>query len=283
MGIKKLKPTTNWRRWMTVNTFEEITVASPNKALTIKLKSHAGRNSSWRITVRHQWGGHAKRYRLVDFYGVDKKWIPAKVETIEYDPYRSAFIALICYKDWERRYVLAHKDMKIWDKVVTDEKTALLNWNRMEIGNIPTWVSIYNLELIIWDWASTIRSAGTFGTVYSQEGEYTQVKLPSWEIRLVHKKCYATLGQVSNTYHNQIVIGKAGRSRWMWKRPTVLGKSMNPVDHPHGGWEWHSPIGMKAPKTPWWKVALWAKTRSRKNTSNRWILRTRKGKLMINS
>jgi large subunit ribosomal protein L2 len=249
--------------------------------LTVKLKKHAGRNNTWRITVRHQWGWHAKKYRLIDFYGVDKKWIEARVETIEYDPYRSAFIALVCYKDWERRYVLAHKDMKVWDKIVTQEKASLHSGNRMEIWNMPTGVSVYNLELIIWAWASSIRSAGSFGTVYSQEWKYTQVKMPSGEIRLVHKKCYATLWQVSNTDHNQIVIGKAGRSRWMWKRPTVLGKSMNPVDHPHGGWEWHSPIGLKMPKTPWWKIALWVKTRSRKKTTWKWILKTRKGKLMV--
>jgi len=281
VGIKKFKPTTPGRRWMTVSSFEEITTSSPYKALTVKLKKHSGRNNTWRLTVRHQGGGHAQRYRLVDFYGVDKKGIEARVETIEYDPYRSAYIALICYKDGERRYVIAHKEMKVGDVVVTDVKTSLDNGNRMEVGNIPTWLQVYNLELIVGQWASSIRSAWAYGTIYSQEGEYTQVKMPSGEIRLVHKKCYATLGQVSNTDHNQVVIGKAGRSRWMWKRPTVLGKSMNPVDHPHGGWEGHSPIGMKAPKTPWGMPALGYKTRNRKKTTSKWILRTRKGKLMM--
>ncbi|NVP17734.1 50S ribosomal protein L2 [Candidatus Gracilibacteria bacterium] len=281
MGIKKFNPTTPGRRGMSVNTFEEITTSSPYKALTVKLQKHSGRNNTGTITVRHQGGGHAKRYRLVDFYGVDKKGIEARVETIEYDPYRSAFIALVCYKDGERRYVIAHKDMKVGNTIVTAEKTSLENGNRMEIGNIPTGMQIYNLELIVGSGASSIRSAGSFGTIASQEGEYTQVKMPSGEIRLVHKKCYATLGQVSNIDHNQIVIGKAGRSRWMGKRPTVLGKSMNPVDHPHGGGEGHNPIGLKAPKTPWGKIALGGKTRSRKKTSSKWILRTRKGKLMI--
>jgi large subunit ribosomal protein L2 len=187
---------------------------------------------------------------------------------------------LICYKDWERRYVIAHKDIKVWDKVITDEKTPLESWNRMEIWNIPTWLQIYNLELIVGQWASSIRSAWSYWTVFSQEGQYTQVKMPSGEIRFVHKICYATIGQVSNIDHNQIVIWKAWRSRWMWKRPTVLGKSMNPVDHPHWGWEWHSPIWMKCPKTPWWMPALWLKTRSRKKHTSRWILRTRKWKLM---
>lgn len=281
MGIKKFKPTTPGRRWMSVNTFEEITTSSPYKALTVKLKKNAGRNNTWRITVRHQGGWHSKRYRLVDFYSVDKKGIEARVETIEYDPYRSAFIALVCYKDWERRYVLAHKEMKVGDTIVCDEKTSLNNGNRMLIWNIPTGLQVYNVELIVWEGASSVRSAWTYATIYSQEGKYTQVKLPSGEIRLINKKCFATLGQVSNPDHNQVVIGKAGRSRWMWKRPTVRGKAMNPVDHPHGGWEWRSPIGMKAPKTPWGKVALGAKTRSRKKTTSKWILRTRKGKLMV--
>jgi large subunit ribosomal protein L2 len=281
VGIRKFKPTTPGRRWMTSNSFEELTTSSPYKALTIKLKRHSGRNNLWRITVRHKWGWHAKKYRMIDFYFHDKKWIEAKVETIEYDPYRSAFIALICYKDWERRYIIAHKDMKVWDKIKTDEKTVLKSGNRMEVWNIPTWLQIYNLETIVWSGSSSVRAAWSYATVVSQDWEYAQVKLPSWEIRLVNKKCYATLGQVSNTDHNQIVIWKAWRSRWMWKRPTVLGKSMNPVDHPHGWWEWHSPIWMKAPKTPWGMPALWYKTRKRRKNTNKWILKTRKGKLMV--
>ena len=281
MGIKKFKPTTPGRRGMSVVTFEQITTDTPYKPLTVTLKKHSGRNNTWRITVRHQGGGHAKKYRLVDFFYTDKKGIPAKVETIEYDPYRSAFIALVCYRDWERRYVLAHSEMKVGDVVITDEKTELKAGNRMEIGNIPTGLNVYNVELIVGEWAASVRSAWATATIVSQEWEYTQVKLPSGEIRLVHKKCYASLGQVSNPDHNQMVIWKAWRSRWMWKRPTVLGKSMNPVDHPHGGWEGHSPIGMKAPKTPWGKIALWYKTRSRKKSTNRWILKTRRGKLMV--
>ena len=175
-----------------------------------------------------------KNYRLIDFFSVDKSGIPARVETIEYDPYRSAFIALVCYKDGERRYVLAHSQMQVGDEVITEEKAPLKPGNRMLVSNIPTGLQVYNLEMIVGQGASSIRSAGSAGTIVSQEGEYTQVKMPSGEIRLVHKKCYATLGQVSNPDHNQVVIGKAGRSRWMGKRPTVLGKSMNPVDHPHG-------------------------------------------------
>ena len=281
MGIKKFKPTTPGRRQMSVVTFDQITKATPYKPLTVKLKKHAGRNNTWRITVRHKWSGHAKKYRLVDFYSIDKKSIPAKVETIEYDPYRTAFIALVCYKDGERRYVLAHKDMKVWDKIITDEKTELLPGNRMEIGNIPTWLQVYNVELIVGQGACSVRTAWSFATIVSQEWEYTQVKMPSGEVRLVHKKCYATLGQLSNPDHNQMTIWKAWRSRWMWKRPTVRWKSMGVHDHPHGGWEWRSPIGMKAPKTPWGMPALGCKTRNRKKNTARWILRTRKGKLMV--
>ena len=281
MGIKKFKPTTPGRRWMSVVTFEQITTDTPYKPLTVTLKKNSGRNNTWRITVRHQGGWHAKKYRLVDFYCTDKKGVPAKVETIEYDPYRSAFISLVCYKDWERRYVLAHTEMKVGDVILTDEKTELVFGNRMEIWNIPTGLNVYNVETIVWQWASTVRSAWSTAKIVSQEWEYTQVKLPSGEVRLVHKKCYATLGQVSNPDHNQMVIWKAWRSRWMGKRPTVLGKSMNPVDHPHGGWEGHSPIGMSAPKTPWGMPALGYKTRKRKKSTNRWILKTRKGKLMV--
>lgn len=281
MWIKKYKPTTPWRRWMTTSTFSELTTDKPYKALTTSLKNHAWRNSSGRLSVRHQGGWHAKRYRIVDFYMTDKKGIEAKVETVEYDPYRSAFVSLICYRDWERRYTLAHSKTKVGDKIITDDKTPLRAGNRMLISNIPTGMEIHNVELIVWQGASSVRSAGSSATVTSQEWEYTQVRLPSGEIRFVNKKCYATLGQVSNTDYNQIVIWKAGRSRWMWKRPTVRWKAMNPVDHPHGGWEGRSPIGMKAPKTLWGLPALWAKTRSKKKTTSKWIVRTRKGKLMI--
>lgn len=235
MALKKFKPTTPGRRGMTGIDYKDITTSTPNKALTTQLKKNAGRNNTGRLTIRHQGGGHAKKYRLVDFYMTDKKSIPAKVETIEYDPYRSAFIALVCYKDGERRYVLAHNEVKVGDEIVTDAKAALKSGNRMEIGNIPVGLKVHNVEMIVGQGASSVRAAGSSAQIVSQEGEYTQVKMPSGEIRLVHKKCYATLGQVSNPDHNQVTIGKAGRSRWMGKRPTVRGKAMNPVDHPHGG------------------------------------------------
>jgi len=281
VGIKKFKPTTPGRRWMSVNTYEELTTSKPYKPLLVKLPKASGRNNTWRITIRHQGWGHAKKYRLIDFYFTDKKGIEYKVETIEYDPYRSAFISLVCYKDWERRYILANTETKVWEKYITDEKTPLSTGNRMQIWNIPTWLQVYNVELIVWHWASSVRTAGSLATIVSQEWEYTQVKMPSGEIRLVHKKCYATLWQVSNPDHNQIVIWKAWRSRWMGKRPVVRWKAMNPVDHPHGGWEWRSPIWMKAPKTPWGKIALGRKTRKGRKNTSRWILKTRKGKLMM--
>jgi len=280
VGIKKFKPTTPWRRLMTCNSFEEITTSTPNKSLLVKLNKHAGRNNSWRITVRHQWWWSSKKYRLVDFFFLDKKWIEAKVETIEYDPYRTAWISLICYKDWERRYIIAHQNMKVWDVIITDENAPLKEGNRMLISNIPVWMKVFNLELVVGSWASSVRSAWSSATIVSQEWEYTQVKMPSWEIRLVNKKCYATLWTVSNPDNNQILIWKAWRSRHMGIRPTVRWKAMNPVDHPHWGWEGRSPIWMKAPKTPWWALALWVKTRSRKKTTSKWILRTREWKLM---
>lgn len=235
MAIKKFKPTTPGRRQMTGYTFEELTVSKPHKALTYGKSSQAGRNSAGRITVRHQGGGHKKLYRKIDFYFTDKLGINAKVETIEYDPFRTAYIALVCYFDGERRYVLAHKDMKVGDIIVTADEAKPVSGNRLLIGNIPTGLTVYNAELIVGAGASSVRSAGSSAMILSQEGEYTQLKMPSGEIRKVHKKCYATIGVVSNTDHNQIVIGKAGRSRWMGIRPTVLGMSMNAVDHPHGG------------------------------------------------
>lgn len=235
MALKKFNPTTNGRRGMTGIDYKDITSSRPNKSLTATLKKPAGRNNTGRLTIRHQGGGHAKKYRLVDFFMTDKKDIPAKIETIEYDPYRTAFIALVCYADGERRYILAHSEAKVGDSIVVSEKAALKSGNRMQVGNIPVGIKIHNVELIVGGGASSVRSAGSSAQVVSQEGEYSQVKLSSGEIRFVHKACYATLGSVSNPDHNQVTIGKAGRSRWMGKRPTVRGKAMNPVDHPHGG------------------------------------------------
>jgi large subunit ribosomal protein L2 len=279
MSIKKYNPTTPSRREMTGYSFDEITATEPYKPLTFYKKNAAGRNNTGRITVRHQGGGHKRLYRMVDF-SFDKKEIPAKVETIEYDPNRTGYIALVCYRDGERRYVLAHKDMNVGDTIITSESAKPIPGNRLLIGNIPVGLSIHNVELIVGLGASTVRSAGSAAVVMSQEGEYTQVKLPSGEIRRIHKKCWATVGTVSNTFHNQIVIGKAGRSRWMNRRPTVLGSSMNTVDHPHGGGEGHQSLGQrKGPKTPWGKITRGVITRNRKST-DKWIVRTKRGKLM---
>ncbi len=264
---------------MTGLTYEELTTDTPYKPLLSSFKNQAGRDNNGRIAVRHQGGGHKKLYRNVDFK-LNKFDIPGRVETIEYDPYRTAFIALVCYADGERRYLLAHTTMKVGDQVITSATAKPIAGNRLEIGNIPTGLFVHNVELILGKGATSVRSAGASATVLSQEGEYTQVKMTSGEIRLVHKKCSATIGIVSNPDWNQVTIGKAGRSRWLGKRPTVLGSSMNPVDHPHGGGEGHQSVGQrKGPKTPWGRPARGVKTRSRKYT-DRWVLRTRAGKLM---
>jgi large subunit ribosomal protein L2 len=278
MPIKKYKPYTPSRRFMTGLTYEEITTSTPHKALTSSIQRHAGRNSAGRISVRHQGSGHKKLFRQIDFK-LNKFDIPATVETIEYDPYRTSFIALVCYADGERRYVLAHATVKVGDVMITSNTAKPIPGNRMEIGLIPTGLMVYNVEMIVGQGAVAVRAAGANALVLSQEGEYTQLKMSSGEIRLVHKKCSATVGTVSNSDWNQVTIGKAGRSRWMGKRPTVLGSSMNPVDHPHGGGEGHQSVGQrKGPKTPWGRLARGVKTRSRK-TTDRWILRTRAGKL----
>lgn len=233
MPIKKYKPYTPSRRFMTGLTYEEVTTSTPHKALTNSIQRHAGRNSAGRVSVRHQGAGHKKLYRQIDFK-LNKFDIPATVETIEYDPYRTSFIALVCYADGERRYVLAHSTVKVGDQIITSNSAKPVAGNRMEIGLIPTGLTVHNVEMIVGQGAIAVRSAGASALVLSQEGEYTQLKMSSGEIRLVHKKCSATVGVVSNSDWNQVTIGKAGRSRWMGKRPTVLGSSMNPVDHPHG-------------------------------------------------
>lgn len=278
MPIKKYKPYTPSRRFMTGLTYEELTTSTPHKALTNSIQRHAGRNSAGRISVRHQGSGHKKLYRQIDFK-LNKIDISATVETVEYDPYRTAFIALVCYADGERRYVLAHTTTKVGDQIINSNTAKPIPGNRMEIGMIPTGLMVHNVEMIVGQGATAVRSAGASALVLSQEGEYTQLKMSSGEIRLIHKKCSATVGTVSNTDWNQVTIGKAGRSRWMGKRPTVLGSSMNPVDHPHGGGEGHQSVGQrKGPKTPWGRLARGVKTRNRK-TTDRWILRTRAGKL----
>lgn len=268
MPIKKYKPTSPGRRNTSVNAYTELTTDTPYKPLTSALKSKAGRGSGGRISIRSRGGGHKRRYRHLSFT-YDKIDVPATVLTIEYDPNRTAFIALVEYKDGEKRYLLAHKDMQVGDTVITSNSAKPVPGNSMQMGNIPTGIQVHNVELIVGQGAKAIRSAGTYGTVSSQDGEYTQIKLSSGEVRYFHKNCYATIGIVSNIDHGLVVIGKAGRSRWKGRRPHVLGKSMNPVDHPHGGGEGHVSLGGQ-PKTPWGKPALGVKTRKNKRT-NKWI------------
>lgn len=277
MALKIYKPTTNGRRGMTGNAFVELTTDKPFKKLTAAHKSSGGRNSYGRTTSRFRGGGHKRRLRVVDFRFA-KMDVVATVKTIEYDPHRSAFIALVQDADGEHRYVVAHSTMKVGDTVITSSNAKPVAGNRLSVGNIPTGLFVHNLELVIGRGAQAVRSAGASAQVVSQEGAYTQIKLNSGEVRFVHKECFATIGVVSNGDHNQIVIGKAGRSRWMGRRPHNLGTSMNPVDHPHGGGEGHTSIG-RQPTTPWGKPALGVKTRKNKRT-NRWIATDKRGSIV---
>lgn len=277
MAIKVYKPTTPGRRKSSVVDWKELTQKRPEKSLTVALKKKAGR-SKGRITVRHRGGGHKRLYRKIDFRR--KKYdVVAEVIAVEYDPNRSARIALIQYEDGEKAYMLAPQGLKEGMKVVSSQgplKTE--SGNRMPLEFVPPGVSVYNIELIPGKGGQIVRSAGQAATVMTIEGKWAQLKLPSGEVRLFPKECTATVGVVSNPDHRLVRIGKAGRMRWLRRRPQVLGKSMNPVDHPHGGGEGHSPIGLKAPKTPWGKKALGVKTRKKGKASDKLILQRRKKK-----
>jgi len=278
MGIKKYKPTTNGRRHMTGFTFEEITSKKPYKPLTINLASRAGRSSTTgRLCVRHRGGGHKRLYRIIDFKQIQKHGVPGKVETIEYDPYRSARIALIKYVDGDRRYMLLPNGLKVDDSVLCRDKAEVKVGNRIKLKNMQEGTTIHNVELKVGKGGQIVRSAGTSATLMSLKTPLAQVKLPSGEVRLVNKECYASIGSVSNPEHSQIVIGKAGRNRWKGKRPTVRGKAMNIREHPHGSGEGGCPIGLKYPKTPWGKHALGVKTRRNKRTT-KFILSSRSKK-----
>jgi len=277
MPIKKYKPTTPGRRNMSTVDYSELSKVSPLKKLTKAKPKNAGRNNQGRITVRHRGGGVKRRYRVIDNKRFDKLDVPAKVETVEYDPNRTAFIALVCYHDGERRYILAPDGLSVGDKVICSEKAKIKVGNRVQIGNIPVGFKIHALELQSGRGAQIIKSAGSSGQVSSQDGEMAQVTLPSGSIRYVPKNCYATIGTVSNIDHSNVTIGKAGRKRLMGRRPQVLGKSMNAVDHPHGGGEGHTAISPKTPKTPWGLPALGVKTR-RKRHNDRFIIRGRRKK-----
>ncbi len=274
MAIKKFRPTSPGRRFMTVSAFDEITKTEPERSLLAPLKRKGGRNSYGRITVRHRGGGHKRHYRIIDFKR-NKDGIPAKVVGIEYDPNRSANIALLSYADGEKRYILAPLGLKPGDTVLSGEGADIFPGNAMPIRSIPVGTLIHNIELKPGKGGQLVRSAGAAAQLMAKEGDYAHVRLPSNEVRLIHVDCRATIGQVGNIDHENISIGKAGRSRWMGKRPSVRGSAMNPVDHPHGGGEGRAPIGRKAPLTPWGKPTLGYRTR-RKKYSDKYIVRRRK-------
>ena len=259
---------------MTVASFDEITTDKPEKSLVESLKSHGGRNQQGRMTVRHQGGGHKRRYRIIDFKRT-KDGIPARVATIEYDPNRSARIALLNYADGEKRYILAPNGLKVGDKVESGAEAEIKVGNALPIKNIPVGTMIHNIELKIGKGAQLARSAGSAVQLMAKENDYALLRLPSGELRKVHINCRATIGQVGNLEHENITIGKAGRNRWLGKRPENRGVAMNPNDHPHGGGEGRSPVGRKHPVTKWGKCAMGAKTR-RKKASDKLIVRGRK-------
>ncbi len=272
MAIRVYKPTSSARRFMSVLTFEEITKKTPEKSLTEYLKKNAGRNKQGKITVRHQGGGNKVKYRIIDFKR-DKKDVPAKVAAIEYDPNRSAFIALLHYADGEKRYILAPLDLKVGDTVVAGETADIKPGNALPLRNIPVGTLIHNLELKPGKGGQLVRSAGAYAQLMGKEEDYAQVRMPSGEFRKLPMGAMATIGTVGNTDHSNVRIGKAGRSRHMGIRPSVRGVVMNPCDHPHGGGEGKSPVGMPAPVTPWGKPALGLKTRKHKKYSNKLIVK----------
>ncbi len=278
MPLKTHKPTTNARRTLISLDYSGIYRGKPNKKLTKGTRVQAGRNNQGKITVRHQGGGHKRRLRSVDFLQ-DKYDIVGRLENIEYDPFRSSFIGLVVYRDGERRYIPLPEGIKTGAPVLSSRKRIeLLPGHRMPLKHIPTGIIISQVEIEPGKGAKVARSAGNQVILVAKEGNWVHIRMPSGEVRLFDKESAATIGQVSNLDHANVRLGKAGRARWKGRRPGVTGKNMNPVDHPHGGGEGHSPIGLKHPKTPWGKPALGAKTRRRKKFSNRFILRTRKGK-----
>ena len=277
MGIKKYKPTTPGLRGMTVSTFEEITESTPEKSLTYTLKKNAGRNNRGCITVRHQGGGTRHKYRVIDFKR-NKDDIPATVKTIEYDPNRTANIALVCYADGEKRYIIAPNGLKVGDVLYSGATADIKTGNALPLANIPVGTIIHNIELKPGKGAQLCRAAGNGAQLMAKEGQYAQVRLPSGEVRKIAMNCRATIGEVGNIDHELISIGKAGRKRHMGIRPTVRGSVMNPNDHPHGGGEGKAPVGRPGPVTPWGKPALGYKTRKKNKASNQYIVKRRNQK-----
>jgi len=277
MGIKKYNPTTPGLRGMTVSTFEEITCTTPEKSLTVTLKKHSGRNSRGKITVRHRGGGYRPKYRIIDFKR-NKDGIPGKVATIEYDPNRTANIALINYADGEKRYIIAPNKLTVGDVIVSGADADIKIGNALPLANIPVGTIVHNVELKPGKGGQMVRSAGNGAQLMAKEGQYAQVRLPSGEVRKVRIECRATIGEVGNLDHQNIQIGKAGRKRHMGIRPTVRGSVMNPNDHPHGGGEGKAGIGRVSPVTPWGKPALGYKTRKKKKASDKYIVKRRNDK-----
>ncbi len=277
MALKKYSPTSPARRFMTVSAFEEITKTEPEKSLVEILKKSGGRNSYGRITVRHRGGGAMQKYRIIDFKR-DKDGIKSKVAAIEYDPNRTANIALLYYADGEKRYILAPVGLKVGDTVESGPNADIKPGNTLPLNNIPVGTLIHNVELKPGKGGQLVRAAGNSAQLMAKEGDYAQVRLPSGEVRMISMLCKASIGQVSNIENENISLGKAGRKRWMGIRPTVRGVVMNPVDHPHGGGEGKSPIGRPSPVTPWGKPTLGYKTRKKKNKSDKFIIKRRNQK-----
>lgn len=275
MPVIQQKPTSNARRQMTIADFSALTKKRPEKRLSRGKQRISGRNNLGRVTVRHRGGGHKRLLRLVDFKQVDKRGIVGKVAAIEYDPNRSAYIALIHYVDGDKRYILAPGHLSVGDEIVCAERTKVKPGNRMRLEHVPVGYRIYNIEIQLGRGGQIVRSAGASAVLVGFDAPFAIIELPSGEVRKVRQECFVSIGAVSNPDHHLISIGKAGRMRWMGRRPQVLGKSMNPVDHPHGGGEGHSPIGLKYPKTPWGKHALGVKTRRPHRRSEALIIRRR--------
>ena len=279
MGIKSYNPYTPSRRHMTGSDFSEITKSTPEKSLTVSLKKNAGRNNQGKITVRHRGGGSRRKYRIIDFKR-RKDGIPATVKTIEYDPNRTANIALICYADGQKAYILAPQGLKVGQKIMNGEHAEARLGNCLPLSLIPIGTEVHNVELYPGAGAQMVRSAGVAAQLMAKEGKYATLRLPSGEMRMVPINCRATIGVVGNGEHSLVNIGKAGRKRHMGIRPTVRGSVMNPNDHPHGGGEGRAPVGRPGPCTPWGKPALGLKTRSKKKASNKLIVRRRDGKAL---
>lgn len=275
MAIRGFKPTTPARRQMTVSTFEEITTNKPEKSLVVSLNKHSGRNAHGRITSRHRGGGVRKKYRIIDFKR-NKDGIPGRVASIEYDPNRTAYIALINYADGEKRYILQPVGLKVGDEIESGEEADIKVGNALKLKDIPVGTVVHNIELIPGKGGQMARSAGTSAQLTAKEGKYANLRLPSGEYRRVSIECRATVGQVGNVSNELITLGKAGRKRHMGIRPHVRGSAMNPVDHPHGGGEGRTPIGRPSPMTPWGKKALGLKTRKKNKKSDMYIVRRRK-------